>query len=114
MAHLDAAKAPSFASKLEIRLRSLEMQMALAALGGKTSPHEIYLHGHLVTIQLDDETWAGLTEIAERETTTIHEISRLLMVANPRLPDLTAALQVYTLNYFRDAVNALKQDRSAN
>ena len=55
------------------------------------------------SIRLEPEMWIALTDIAEREKCSVHDICTLVYVRKDTLTSLTAAIRVFLMLYFKSA-----------
>lgn len=63
----------------------------------------ITVRGHRTSIRLEPEMWDALKDIAQRESTTIHNICSLISMRKAPDTSLTAAIRVFLMLYFRAA-----------
>ena len=56
------------------------------------------------SIRLEPEMWAALLDIARRESQTIHGLATLVAASKKPETSLTAAIRVFCLAYYRNAV----------
>ncbi len=60
--------------------------------------HSIVIYSHRTSITLEDEFWAALKTIAEKQNRSIASI--VTEIDDTRSTNLSSALRVYVLNYF--------------
>lgn len=60
--------------------------------------HSIVIHSHCTSITLENEFWAALKTIAEKQNRSIASI--VTEIDDTRSTNLSSALRVYVLNYF--------------
>ena len=63
----------------------------------------ITILGRRTSIRLEPEMWQILHEVAERESTTIHEFCSLIALRKRPNASLTSSIRVFLLLYFRAA-----------
>ncbi|MBM3602588.1 MAG: ribbon-helix-helix domain-containing protein [Alphaproteobacteria bacterium] len=69
----------------------------------------VMVDGHRTSMRLEPEMWDALTEICARERCNIHQLCSQLEL-NRQSSTLTAAMRVYIMNYFRQAMHSLMND----
>ena len=72
----------------------------------------VMVGGHRTSMRLEPEMWDALTEICARERCSIHQLCSQLEV-DRQSSTLTAAMRVYIMNYFRQAMHSLMADGRA-
>lgn len=66
--------------------------------------HSIVIHSHRTSITLEDEFWAALKLMAEKQNRSIASI--VTEIDDARTTNLSSALRVHVLHYFMGGTNA--------
>ena len=74
-----------------------------AAANLRLDSHNIHIGRRRISIRLDQPTWQALQEIAARECVTVHELCTAINAEKPRGLNLTTAIRIAVLRYYRDA-----------
>ena len=72
----------------------------------------VMVDGHRTSMRLEPEMWDALAEICARERCNIHQLCSQLEL-NRQSSTLTAAMRVYIMNYFRQAMQKMMADSRA-
>lgn len=65
----------------------------------------VTIHGRRTSLRLEPAMWDALHEIAQRESTSVHELCTKVELDRQE-STLTAAIRVYILGYYRAAATA--------
>ena len=66
----------------------------------------VTIRGHRTSVRLEPEMWDALNDIAQRESTTIHNICSLISIRKMQDTSLTAAIRVFLMLYYRAAATS--------
>lgn len=81
---------------------------ASAAARSAIVKRSVELHGHKTSVSLEDEFWEGLREIAAIEKTPLPILLRNID-GKRGSANLSSAIRVYVLEFFRDAAPGKRQ-----
>lgn len=91
-----------------LRVSSLEVDQPLSKGSIRRSglvSKNITIRGHRTSIRLEPEMWDALTDISNREKTTIHNLCSLISMRKSDTSSLTASIRVFLMLYYRAATS---------
>ena len=68
--------------------------------------HNLVICGRRTTVRLEDEMWASLNEVAEREACSVHELASRIYSRKKSGQSFTPVIRVFLTLYYRDAATA--------
>ncbi len=77
-------------------------------MGSTLQSRNIVVSGHRTSMRLEPDMWRALTDIAEREGRSLHELCTLVHRLRRRT-SLTSAVRVFILSYYRTLARDLER-----
>jgi predicted DNA-binding ribbon-helix-helix protein len=63
----------------------------------------LVIFGRQTTVRLEDEMWAALKDIAQREGCNVHDLGSRIYSQKKRDHSFSSAIRVFLMQYYRDA-----------
>jgi predicted DNA-binding ribbon-helix-helix protein len=80
---------------------------SLSRTGSYLVSGNLVVSGHRTSVRLEEEMWAALNDVAEREGYSVHDLaSRIFYRRKKSGQSFTSAIRVYLMLYYRNAKQA--------